>query len=151
MAIGLYPESVSSKGKRFTALAGGFRAAKPDPHYASYFDCFNRQEFYEAHEALEYLWLPDRRGPNAAFYKGLIQLAAAFVHLQKYRLQPATALFKLARSNLEKYPGRHERLDVAAVRGLIGQWLDKLERGQFGVNPLQPGTAPKLKLEGHNA
>ena len=83
----------------------------------SYFECFNQQRFFEAHEVLEALWLPQRQGPNGSFYKGLIQLAGAFVHLQKNRLGPAVALFELARANLQKYPAIHEGLAVDGVLG----------------------------------
>src|SRR5208283_663629 len=124
-----------------------FGDEKLDAHYAGYFDCFNRQLFYEAHDVLEELWLKDKYGPNGAFYKGLIQLAGAFVHLQKNRPHPAAALFKLALANLEKYPHRHERLDVAAVCGLIRHWLGMLEAARFERNPLTNETQPKLALE----
>jgi predicted metal-dependent hydrolase len=118
-----------------------------DPHYSGYFDRFNRGLFFEAHEVLEELWLRDKHGPNGAFYKGLIQLAGAFVHLQKDRLSPAAALFKLALANLEKYPREHERLNLGAVGRLIQQWLGSLESAQFKKNPLISGNAPKLALE----
>ena len=72
------------------------------PNYAAFFACFNRQQFFEAHEALELLWLTERGRPDADFFKGLIQLAGAFVHLQRSRMRPAGALLKLARANLEK-------------------------------------------------
>src|ERR1700761_798246 len=107
-----------------------------DPHYAGYFHCFNQQEFYEAHDVLENLWLADRHGANGNFFKGLIQLAGAFVHLQKNRLRPSAALFKLARANFEKYPSRHERLNLAAVQLLIEVWLWQLEKEEFQINPL---------------
>ena len=118
-----------------------------DPHYAGYFHCFNRQLFYEAHDVLENLWLADKHGANGAFYKGLIQLAGAFVHLQKNRLRPAAALFKLARANLEKYPLLHERLNLERVLVLIKHWLTELELHNFEVNPLNAKTAPQLTLE----
>ena len=124
-----------------------FGDEKLDPHYRGYFDCFNRGLFYEAHEVLEELWLQDKHGPNGAFYKGLIQLAGAFVHLQKKRLRPAAALFKLALANLEKYPREQERLNLAAVGQLIQQWLGSLESAHFETNPLTSGNAPKLALE----
>jgi predicted metal-dependent hydrolase len=124
-----------------------FGDEKLDPHYAGYFDCFNRQLFYEAHEVLEHLWLKDKYGPNGVFYKGLIQLAGAFVHLQKNRTHPAAALFKLALANLEKYPHRHERLNVAAVCGLIQTWLGSLESAPFEKTPLANENRPKLALE----
>lgn len=117
-----------------------------DARYLGYFDCFNRRLFYEAHEVLEDLWLPDRHGANGNFYKGLIQLAGAFVHLQKNRLRPSAALLQLAQSNLEKYPARHEQLDLAAVLALIADWLQRLERGAFTVNPLTAQTGPRMEL-----
>ena len=141
-----YFEDVSRKLKRIAALVEQHPGHGPDRHYAGFFDCFNRQLFYEAHEVLEHIWLKDRHGPNGAFYKGLIQLAGAFVHLQKNRPQPAAALFKLAQANLEKYPPEHERLNVDSTRGLIRSWLADLERAHFETNPLKDGNAPKLSL-----
>ena len=135
---------MSKKSPKIAALIEGCRGQGLDAHYLGYFACFNQALFYEAHDVLEELWLADRSGPNGAFYKGLIQLAGAFVHLQKNRLRPSAALFKLARANLEKYPARHEHLDVAEVLALVGDWLGQLESSDFTVNPLDLGNAPKL-------
>src|ERR1051326_3148140 len=121
-----------------------FRGRELDPHYLGYFDCFNHGLYYEAHDGLEELWLAQgKHGANYAFYKGLIQLAGAFVHLQKNRLRPAAALFKLAQTNLEKYPAAHEKLDVANVLKLIRDWLRRLEADDFQVNPLASDNQPK--------
>ena len=144
----LYPDSVSNKGKRIAEMAGQFREGKLDAHYLGYFDCFNRQLFYEAHEVLEHIWLKDKHGPNGAFYKGLIQLAGAFVHLQKNRPQPASSLFKLALANLEKYPDTHEHLNLQSTTGLIRQWLAGLERANLTGNLLTEANVPKLELNG---
>ncbi len=138
---------VSKKHERITELAAQFSADGIDPRYAGYFVLFNRQEFYEAHDVLEDLWLPDRHGANGNFYKGLIQLAGAFVHLQKNRLRPSAALFKLARTNLEKYPPQHVRLDLAAVQTLIAGWLQRLEQTEFTINPLNAQSVPRLELQ----
>jgi predicted metal-dependent hydrolase len=137
---------VSSKSERIAAMVEQFHDGDLDPHYSGYFKLFNEQKFYEAHDVLENLWLPDRNGVNGNFYKGLIQLAGAFVHFQKNRLRPAAALFKLARANLEKYPHVHEWLDVAAVLGLIADWLNQLELQQFKSNPLIQASFPRLDL-----
>src|SRR4029079_18573679 len=102
---------MSSKSPKIAALLEHCHVTKVDAHYLGYFECFNRQLFFEAHEVLEELWLADRHGANGNFYKGLIQLAGAFVHLQKERPGPATALFKLAQANLQQYPAVHEQLD----------------------------------------
>jgi predicted metal-dependent hydrolase len=135
-----------SKSKRIAAMAEQFREGNLDPHYSGYFQLFNEQKFYEAHDVLEHIWLPDKHGANGSFYKGLIQLAGAFVHLQKNRLRPAAALFKLARTNLEKYPREYERLDLEVVLALIKNWLCELEQNDFNVNPLTEANVPELKL-----
>lgn len=137
---------MSKKSGRIAERIASFQGRELNAHYLGFFDCFNDQLFYEAHDVLEELWLPDRHGLNGDFYKGLIQLAGAFVHLQKERLRPSAALFKLARTNLLKYPARHEQLDVAAVLKLIEVWLGWLERDAFNVNPLRQQPAPTLGL-----
>jgi predicted metal-dependent hydrolase len=138
--------AMSNKSAKIAALIDGCRGQELDAHYIGYFECFNRGLFYESHEVLEELWLADRNGPNGAFYKSLIQLAGAFVHLQKNRLRPAAALFKLAQENLQKYPATHERLNVTQVLSIIKRWLEQLEAGDFSGNPLIDAIAPRLNL-----
>jgi predicted metal-dependent hydrolase len=138
---------VSNKDKRIAAMAGQFHGGKLDPHYTGYFELFNQRKYFEAHDVLEHIWLKDRHGPDGAFHKGLIQLAGAFVHLQKNRPQPASSLFKLALANLGKYPRIHEHLNLENICGLIGKWLDELERTHFKINLLTAANAPELKLE----
>jgi hypothetical protein len=141
-----YAASVTTKRERIEQLLGDPNAGSLNPYYYGYFDHFNRGLFYESHDVLEQLWLKDRHGPNGDFYKGLIQLAGAFVHLQKERLRPAAALFKLAAANLRKYPSHHEHLEIVAVLKLIEHWLGRLENSQFTANPLATDQPPQLQL-----
>ena len=138
---------MSKKSPKIAALIENYRGREFDAHYLGFFDCFNRELFYESQDVLEELWLADKASPNYSFYKGLIQLAGAFVHLQKNRLMPSAALFKLARTNLEKYSSPHECLDVAFVLSVIEQWLGYLEQGSFEVNPIGLYPRPKFALE----
>ncbi len=143
---------MSKKSAKIAALIESCRGQAHDAHYLGYFECFNRALFYEAHDVLEELWLADRHGPDGNFYKGLIQLAGAFVHLQKHtelrpRLRPSAALFKLARTNLGRYLARHLDLDVTAVLAFIETWLNHLEASDFTRNPLEGWSAPTLRLE----
>ncbi|HTD68439.1 MAG TPA: DUF309 domain-containing protein [Candidatus Limnocylindria bacterium] len=138
---------MSKKSPKIAALIDACRGQHLPAHYLGFFECFNRQLFYEAHDVLEELWLAEgRRGVNYGFYKGLIQFAGAFVHLQKNRLRPAAALFKLSRSYLEKYPSLHESLDIAGVVQSAGAWIAMLERNDFVTNPLTTNPAPALTL-----
>jgi len=129
-----------------TAMIERFRGREFEPQYFAFFECFNQGLYFEAHDVLEELWLPRRAEQNGLFYKGLIQLAGAFVHLQKGRLRPAGALFNLARANLERYSPLHDRLDVKSVLEVIGNWRGKLEEGAFKVNPLNLQGQPKVML-----
>ena len=141
---------VSQTSHKVAAMINHNRTDGLNPYYAGYFDYFNRGLFYESHDVLEQLWLADRNGPNYSFYKGLIQLSGAFVHLQKNRLRPAAALFKLAQANLAKYPPHHEHLDVAHVLAIIEHWLTAVEQGNFIINPLHGTHGPKIGLLGNS-
>ena len=136
-----------SKSKRVAEMVAAHHGQKLNPHYLGFFECFNRQLFYEAHEVLEHLWLKDRHGPNGAFYKGLIQLAGAFVHVQKGRPQPAASLLRLTLGNLEKYPSIHEHLNVETACRLARKWLQTLEPDRLSAHPLTGHHWPVLKLE----
>jgi len=129
-----------------------------DPHYLGYFTCFNEQKYYEAHDVLEQLWLKKKDG-NYHYFKGLIQVAGAFVHLQKQslhpihpkhrsRLRPASRLFKLAMHNLEKYRPYHMHLDVGSLCELCAKFMREIIASDFQVNPLDSSHAPKLSLDG---
>jgi predicted metal-dependent hydrolase len=137
---------VSKKNDKVARLIASHHGRDLDPHYLGYFDCFNRQLFFEAHEVLEELWLPQRHGPGGDFYKGLIQLAGAFVHVQKSRPGPAIALLKLARRNLGKYPPIHQQLDVASLTMMIDAWLVRIGSGETANGGFGSGNAPELGL-----
>lgn len=138
------------------SLPGG-AAGGLHPCYAGYFTCFNRGEYYEAHDVLEHLWLRCE-GADEPFYKGLIQLAGGFVHLRKHfehpghpkhgrRLAPASRLFDLAAGNLAPFAPRHLRLDVEAALALARGTAEKLRGNAFTENPWRPANAPTLNPE----
>ena len=70
--------------------------------YQEFWHLFNAEKFFEAHEVLETLWLKTK-GPERDFYQGLIQIAAAFVHIQKGTPDGARQLLKKASEKLEKF------------------------------------------------
>jgi predicted metal-dependent hydrolase len=154
-----------SKGERISQLVAKLGDGDVDPgqtdiakhpFYRAFFHCWNEQRYYEAHDVLEQLWLKTNSS-DADFFKGLIQAAGAFVHLQKRfehplhakhsrRLAPAARLFRLAENNLSKFAPRHHRLDVAAFCQLLRGSADQIVASDYKTNPWSPETAPKLKL-----
>ncbi len=146
------------KSERIEAEIGGAYHGPLTGHpcYTGWFEEFNAGRYYEAHDVLEHLWL-QTEGANHAFFKGLIQLAGAFVHLRKQfehpshpkhgrRLRPAGRLFQLAHGNLETYAPTHLRLDVNAVLRFIQKWFGALESSEFESNPWSPEARPVLHL-----
>jgi predicted metal-dependent hydrolase len=124
------------------AEASAIGQTEVHPLYLAFFEKFNQGLFFEAHEVLEELWLPERGRPLDRFYKGLIQLAGAFVHVQKSRLQPALALFRLAEENLGPFAPVFKRLDVAALLARIERWRACLQQEP----PAALLSAPKPQL-----
>lgn len=138
---------MSKKSAKIAALIESCQGRALSAYYLGYFECFNGQMFYEAHDVLEELWLAEGKGgANYGFHKGLIQFAGAFVHLQKNRLRPAAALFKLSQTYLGQYPSPHQQLDLARVLALATEWTQRLEENQFTVNPLDHHAPPRLEI-----
>jgi len=138
----------NSKENRIATILQRAQGGPGDPHYLGYLECFNQHLYFEAHEVLEHLWLPQRQGPDGPFLKGLIQLAGAFVHLQKRRLLPAAALLRMAEKNLKSYAPVHHLLDVTAILALIQQWSGKIESEGTAPDTLSRSVMPQLKLIG---
>ena len=154
-----------SKGERISQFVAGLSVEDVDsdprdivkhPFYRAFFHCWNEKRYYEAHDVLEQLWLKTK-SPDADYFKGLIQAAGAFVHLQKHfeyprhakhsrRLSPAVRLFRLAERNLSRFAPRHHGLDIAAFCQLLGEFADQIVASDYKTNPWSPETAPKLKL-----
>jgi predicted metal-dependent hydrolase len=66
-------------------------------------DHFNRREFWEAHEAWETIWLVAESDVEQ-FLQGLIQIAAAYHHVQRGTYRGAARLFDAGLKRLEPYP-----------------------------------------------
>jgi predicted metal-dependent hydrolase len=135
----------------------GSTAGAPQNYYSAFFQLWNAQKYYEAHDVLEQLWLGEKDAELARFYQGLIQAAGAFVHLQKNfqhpshlkhsrRLPPAMRLFELALRNLEDLPNEFQALDLARFRELLTRYREEIVAADFRRNPWSPATAPRLNL-----
>lgn len=123
--------------------AGDFRAFPES--YLTFLEHFNQGRFFEAHEALEELWLETRHDADGSFHKGLIQVAAAFVHWDDARPGPATALLQTARRHLEQYPPQHHGLDLADLRRRMTEWESTLQRNLSGGR-CPPRPVARLEL-----
>ena len=95
------------------------------------FSClFNQEKFFEAHEVLEIAWRNEKgkttkAGQNqwACFYQGLIQIAAAFVHIQRQNLGGAEKLLDSAYRYLETLPPVYGGIDIRTLMAETRQCL----------------------------
>ncbi len=77
---------------------------------------FGRGEYWESHEVLETPW----RGNRSGFYKGLILLASAWVHVSRGNPRGVAAQLRKTRRELEPYRPAHLGVDVDALLAHAG-------------------------------
>jgi len=153
------PDRKMSKHERIESFLRSFDSGGAFPAcYLAFFSCFNAGDYYQAHDVLEHLWL-ECRDANAPFFKGLIQVAGAFVHLKKHyerpnhpkdgkRLRPAVRLFKLGISNIRPFGPRHMDLDTDGLCHLCLDMIRRIEASGFSENPWRPDARPFLTPPG---
>ncbi len=103
---------------------------------------FNREAFFEAHEVLEDLW-HEYRDQDRVFIQGLIQIAAAFYHLQSRNLKGAVSQFTKGNQKLAHYLPSYKDVAVGELVEEVRRQLERLQQtndhGMAGV------TYPKIQ------
>ena len=75
---------------------------------------FNRGEYFECHETLEYLWAHES-GPSRSFHQGIIQVATGFHHLRRGNLRGARICLEGGLERLRVAPSGLQQVDVARL------------------------------------
>ena len=107
---------------------------------------FNRRQFFEAHEVWEDAWR-ESTGEPAIFLQGLIQIAAAFVKLQRRQPRGMAALLDAGADKLRPIPNRRYRVDHAALLAALPAWHQAAERMMAGGAPDDDSLLPQLSYE----
>jgi predicted metal-dependent hydrolase len=122
-----------------------------EPEYLEGLRLFNAGRFWEAHEALERVWLPlPKDSSERLFYQGLILLAVAFLHRERALadpgryVAPALRCYRSSMKKLEPLPERYLGLDLASARAAAAGCFEPLAAGA-GVASLPP--PPTLDVE----
>ena len=90
-------------------------------------ELFNRGLYWEAHEAWEEAWTPDRRGPDSGFYKGLIQIAAGCLHYGRHNRRGAVNKWRSGADYLRPYLPSHRGVELAALVEHVDGFLRAME------------------------
>ena len=88
---------------------------------------FNQGLYWEAHEAWEEAWTPDRRGPDRGFYKGLIQVAAGCLHYRRRNRRGALNKWRSGAAYLRPYLPRHHGVELAPLVERVEGYVAALE------------------------
>jgi len=83
---------------------------------------FDAGRYLAAHELFEELW-EETEGPDAGFYKGLLQAAIALHHFREGNLDGAARLLAGHRRCLAPYLPRHHGVDVEAFLADMQRFL----------------------------
>jgi predicted metal-dependent hydrolase len=87
--------------------------------------CYDAGEYFTAHEAWETVWL-EAQEPDKMFLQGLIQVTAAFHHLQRKNSLGTERLLHAALRRLELYPACFGGISVTVLCSDIREWIQAL-------------------------
>jgi predicted metal-dependent hydrolase len=103
--------------------------------------CYRAAQFFEAHEHWESVWLV-ASNPEKEFLQALIQVAAAFHHLQRGNAKGMRSLLATAQKRLANRTRYFGGVNVAILRHDIQEWLDRPEVDC----ELSEFTVPRIEL-----
>src|SRR5580704_11225495 len=103
---------------------------------------FNAQEFFEAHEVWEEIWLVEAE-PEKTFLQGIIQIAAAFHHYCRGNTDGTESLLAAGIVKLSRFPPDHRGLNIEELRSSAKHWARSVGKGE------RPGRSeiPQLALK----
>jgi predicted metal-dependent hydrolase len=94
---------------------------------------FRAGRFFEAHEEWELLW-KNSKGDDKLFLQGLVQLAAACVHIGRGNAAPGRRLLALAKTKLDRFGDVEAGVDVEFLRREIGSALSEAPEALLRVD-----------------
>jgi uncharacterized protein len=98
---------------------------------------FNTQKFFEAHEALEAVWL-GAEGDEKMFLHGLIQIAAAFHHHSRGNIQGFRSLLDKGFEKLNAFGESRGGINLVSLRGQLQPWRALLDRAPDSAPTASP-------------
>ncbi|HEY6953200.1 MAG TPA: DUF309 domain-containing protein [Bacteroidota bacterium] len=97
-----------------------------DERFYSGLEEFNKERFFEAHEVLEDLW-HEERDVDRTFIQGIIQIAAAFYHLQTHNLKGAVSQFTKGNEKLTHFLPTYKEVSVVKLLDDVRENLRQIQ------------------------
>jgi len=87
--------------------------------------------YFPAHEAWETAWKQARDTDEAEFFKGLSQMGAGYVHLQRGNAHGTVTLLRRAARRVGGYPAPHRGVATDRLRSRLEDDAAAVERGDL--------------------
>lgn len=113
-----------------------------DPRIIRGIDLFNDRRFFEAHEALEEVWLGEH-GEEKRALQGLIQVAAAFHHHSRANRQGFQSLLAKGVEKLGACSDDALGIHCGSLRNQLRSWREFLSASETG-HPISPPPLPRI-------
>ena len=104
-------------------------------------DLFNTGRFFECHEVWEEIWKRSA-APEKLFYQGMIQAAAALLHVERCNLHGAASLYAKACAKLDPLPAEHMGIALGELRDAMKEFFRLVRENAKMPDP------PKLRRLG---
>jgi uncharacterized protein len=89
--------------------------AQLDPQVIEGLKLYNAREYFECHEVLENAWRAEK-GPIREMYRGILQVAVGYYHIQRSNYVGARKMFKRCRRWLAPFPDTCQGINLAGLR-----------------------------------
>jgi len=106
----------------------------------------NAERFFPAHEAWEAAWKKVKQTDDAEFFKGLSQLGAGYVHLQRGNQHGAFTLLRRGAGRVAKYEDGHRGVDTEELSATALAQADEIEAAKRDGRPSPSIEFPKIPV-----
>jgi predicted metal-dependent hydrolase len=129
---------------------------RPNAHVIEGLELYNAGEYFKCHEVLENAWRAEK-GPIRELYRGILQVAVGYYHIQRGNYIGARKMFKRCRRWLAPFPDTCQGINLAGLRrdmqavedaivrlgpDRIGYFDARLFKPVDYITPTKPGEAP---------
>lgn len=112
-------------------------ADQPRDYFQEGIDLFNAGQFFECHEAWEYVWNRSK-GDDKVAIQGLIQAAVAILHLERGNREGAESLYAKARAKLDPLADNFRQVAIGELRESLGEFFKSARAAKVGSLPVRP-------------
>jgi hypothetical protein len=118
----------------------------PSPQLLQGIKEFNSGAYFACHETLEDIWIGEKR-PIRRLYQGILQVAAALLHLERGNYRGAVTLLDKGAENLKPFAPLCQQVDVAGLLREAGKLREELDiLGPERFRELDQGLIPRVRF-----